>query len=83
MVYWLWATVRLEHLQSWCDSWLPSSVFSAGKGRSSVEAWYSTSIDIEEAISGIVDDDVHVLLLTLSNLLILLIVTFWTVYSPR
>ena len=50
----------MEHLQSWCDSWLPSSVFSAGKGRSSVEAWYSTSIDIEEAISGIVDDDVHV-----------------------
>ena len=19
----LWATVRLEHLQAWCDSWLP------------------------------------------------------------
>ena len=39
VVYRLWATVRLEHLQEWCDSWLPSSVFSAGKGRSSVEAW--------------------------------------------
>ena len=25
-----------------------------------MEAWYSTSIDIEEAISGIVDDDVHI-----------------------
>ena len=47
----MWATVRLEHLQE---------VFSAGKGRSSVEAWYSTSIDIEEAISGVVDDDVHI-----------------------
>ena len=57
--YRLWATVRLGHLQELCDSWLPPSVFSAGKGRSSVEAWYSTSIDIEEAISGIVEDDVH------------------------
>ena len=34
-------------------------MFSAGKCRSSVDAWYSTSIDIEEAISGIVDGDVH------------------------
>ena len=60
VVYRLWVTVRLEHLQEWCDSWLPDSVFSAGKGRSSVDAWYSTSLDIEEAISGIVDDDIHV-----------------------
>ena len=59
VVYKLWATVGLGHLQEWCDSWLPTSVFSAGKGRSSVEAWYSTSIDIEEAIRGIIDDAVH------------------------
>ena len=46
----LWATARLEHLQAWCDSWLPQSVFSAGKGRSSFDAWYSTSLDIEESV---------------------------------
>ena len=27
IVYRLWATVRLGHLQAWCDSWLPESVF--------------------------------------------------------
>ena len=59
IVYPLWATVRLEHLQTWCDSWLPSSVFRVERARSSVDAWYSTSLDIEEAVSGIVDDDVH------------------------
>ena len=59
-MYRLWATVRLGHLQAWCDSCLPDSVFSAGKGRSSVDAWYSTSLDIEEAIIGTVDD-VHLL----------------------
>ena len=60
VIYRLWATVRLGHLQSWCDSWLPSSVFSAGDGRSSVDAWYSTSIDIEEVVSGVVDEEVHI-----------------------
>ena len=59
IVYPLWATVRLEHLQTWCDSWLPSSVFSVGSARSSVDAWYSTSLGIVEAVSGIVDDDIH------------------------
>ena len=58
IVYRLWATVR-EHFQSWCESWLPPSVFGASKGRNSVEAWYFTSLDIEEAISGIVDGDVQ------------------------
>ena len=43
IVYPLCATVRLEHLQTWCDSWLPSSVFSVERARSSVDAWYSTS----------------------------------------
>ena len=34
--------------------------FSAGGGRSSVEAWFTTSIDIEEVLSGVVQGDVHV-----------------------
>ena len=41
-------------------SWVPRSVFSAGGGRSSVEAWYTTALDIEESLSGIVDSDVRI-----------------------
>ena len=44
----LWASVRLAHLKEWFHSWVPDSVFSAGKGVSSVDAWYATSLDIEE-----------------------------------
>ena len=39
---------------------MPSSVVCAGGGRSSVEAWYSTSLKIEEVLSGFSDNDVHV-----------------------
>ena len=38
----------------------PQSVLSAGGGRDSVEAWYSTSLDIEEVLSGAIDSDVHI-----------------------
>ena len=34
--------------------------FSAGGGRSSGEAWYTTALDAEESLSGIVDSDVHI-----------------------
>ena len=33
--------------------------FCAGGGRSSVEVWYTTALDIEEVLSGVVDSDVH------------------------
>ena len=33
--------------------------FNAGGGRSSVEAWYTTALDIEEVLSGVADSDVH------------------------
>ena len=39
---------------------VPESVFSAGDGRSSVEAWYSTALDIEESLAGVLDSDVHI-----------------------
>ena len=51
VVYRLWTSVRLAHLKEWFYSWVPDSVFSAGKGVSSVDAWYATSIDIEEVLS--------------------------------
>ena len=58
----LWASVRLQQLKGWFESWFPKSVFSAGGGRSSVEAWYSTVLDLEESLSGTLDSDVRVFL---------------------
>ena len=46
-------------LEGWFRSWVPDSVFSAGSSRSSVEAWYTSALDIEEVLSGVVDSDVH------------------------
>ena len=34
-------------LEGWFQSWVPESVFSAGGGRRSVEAWYTSALDIE------------------------------------
>ena len=56
----LWASVRLAHLKDWFCSWVPDSVFSAGKGVSSVDAWYATSLDIEEALSHTRHSDFHI-----------------------
>ena len=39
--------------------WVPSCVFSAGGCRSSVQAWFTTALDIEEVLSGIVEGDVQ------------------------
>ena len=44
----------------WFYSWVPDSVFSAGKGVSSVDAWYATSIDIEEVLSHARPSDFHI-----------------------
>ena len=59
-IYRIWASVRLWHLDDWLKSWLLSSVFSAGGGRGSVEAWYSTALDFEEFLSGLDESHVHV-----------------------
>ena len=59
VIYWLWASVWLGHIQDWFYSWVPDTVFSAGKGVSSVDAWYATSSDIEEVLSGAVEGHVH------------------------
>ena len=47
-------------LEPWFRSWVPSCVFGAGGGRSSVQAWFTTALDIEEVLSGIVEGDVHI-----------------------
>ena len=59
IVYRIWASARMGQLGDWFQSWVLDSVFSAGGGRGSVEAWYSTSLDIEEVLSGATDSDVH------------------------
>ena len=74
VVYRIWASARMLQLEPWFRSWVPSCVFSAGGGRSSVEAWFTTSIDIEEVLFRVM---FMFLLLMLLSLLILLIVGFW------
>ena len=59
VLYRIWASARMCQLEGWFRSWVPDFVFSAGGGRSSVEAWYTTALDIEEVLSGVVDSDVH------------------------
>ena len=61
VVYRLWASLRLGHLREWVEGWLPNSVFSLGNGLSSVEAWFSTALDIEEVLSGTGGDQLHVM----------------------
>ena len=59
VVYRIWASARMGQLEDWFWSWVPVSVFSAGGGRSSVEAWYTSALDIEEVLTGATDSDVH------------------------
>ena len=49
----------MVQLEDWFRSWVPDSVFCAGGGRGSVEAWYTTALDIEEVLSGASDSDIH------------------------
>ena len=60
VVYRIWASARMLQLEPWFRRWVPSCVFSAGGGRSSVQAWFTTALDIEEVLSGIVEGDVHI-----------------------
>ena len=61
VVYRLWASLRLGHLREWVEGWLRKSVYSLGNGLSSVEAWFSTALDIEEVLSGTGGDQLHVM----------------------
>ena len=59
VVHRLWASTRMGQLDEWFRSWVPASVFSAGGGRGSVEAWYTSSLDIEEVLAGAAGSHVH------------------------
>ena len=60
VVYRILASARMGQLDGWFQSWVPDSVFSAGGGRSSVEAWYTSALDTEEVLSDAADSDVHI-----------------------
>ena len=59
IVYRIWASARKGQLDAWFKSWVLDSVFSAGGGRGSVEAWYTSSLDIQEVLPGAADSHVH------------------------
>ena len=59
IVYCIWASARMGQLEGWFRSWVPDSVFSAGGGRGSVEAWYTPSLEIVEVLAGAADSHVH------------------------
>ena len=45
----------------WTSPRRQKSVFSLGEGLSSLEAWFSTALDIEEVLSWVGSDEVHVM----------------------
>ena len=47
IVHRVWASARMSQLDGWFRSWVPESVFS---GRGSVEAWKTSSLDVEEVL---------------------------------
>ena len=59
IVYRVWASARMSQLEGWFWFWVPDSVFSAGGGRGSVEAWFSSALDIEEVLAGATDSHLH------------------------
>ena len=59
IVYRVWASARVLQLEDWFKSWVLDSVFSAGGGRGSVEAWKTSALDTEEVLSGATDSDIH------------------------
>ena len=59
IVHRVWASARMGQLEDWFKSWVPDSVFSAGGGRGSAEAWFSSALDIEEVLSGASDSHLH------------------------
>ena len=59
VVFRIWASARMVQLEGWFKSCVPDSVFSARGGRRSVEAWYTTALDIGEVLAGATDSHVH------------------------
>ena len=61
-VYRMSASAPMVQLEEWFRSWVPDSVFTAGGGRCSVEAWNSAALDVEEVVACVVDSDIYLFL---------------------
>ena len=46
---------------------MPKSVYSSGNGLSSVEAWFTPALDIEDVLSGTGSDQLHVMVADVSK----------------
>ena len=77
IAYRIWASARMLQLEDWLRSRVPDSVFGASGGRGSVEAWYTTALDVEEVLSGLLTLMFIFLLLMLLSPLIRWIGAFW------
>ena len=77
IVYRVWASARMGQLEDWFKSWVLDSVFSAGGGRGSVEAWYTSALTLKKFFVVPLILIFICLLLMLLNLLILLIGRSW------
>ena len=55
----LWLLLVWVSLRVGFSPWVPYSVFSAGGGRGSVEAWYAAALDIVEVLTGAADSGVR------------------------
>ena len=61
IVYQLWASFQWSHLQDWVKGWVPVLVFSLGNRASSVDAWFSSAVEIDEVLSEASVNQLHVL----------------------
>ena len=77
IVHRIWASARMGQLDGWFKSGVPDSVFSTGGGRGSVEAWYTSFLDIEEVRTGATNLIFISLSLMCLSLLIRLTGGFW------
>ena len=84
IVYRVWASAGMVQLDGWFRSWVPDSVFSAGGGRGSVEAWY-TSADVIKSFDtvdrGILDRVLSSLGLPAWSVMLILSTTSMFVYG--
>ena len=59
--YRVWASAFMIQQKKWFRFWVPDWVYSAGGGRSSVEAWYTTASGIGDVLASAVYFHVHFL----------------------
>ena len=77
IVYRIWASAEMGQLDGWFKSWVPDCVFGAECGRGSVEAWYTSSLDIEKVLAGAADAHVHLFAADVLKSLVLLVGVSW------